>query len=206
MAFDNARSFRVSCRLFVAFLGACLLPARLVNAHEGPPIPVVMDHIMPHYTLSLWADPDIGDATFFIVVEQANNSNEPRHETPQVSLWVEPVDGHLPRVTCDAEPMTLRNQVQFVARPYFHQRDMWRVGITLRCQAGIDEYETQIESTPPGFGAWDLIIYSFPFALLGGMWIIAVVRRVRLITKHSRQTAAQLSNASSHDREKDYDV
>jgi hypothetical protein len=39
------------------------------------------------------------------------------------------------------------------------------------------ELTAQVESTPPGYGLWDLAIYLFPFVLLGAMWAIAMARR-----------------------------
>jgi hypothetical protein len=96
-------------------------------------------------------------------------------------MWVEPVSGRLDRAVYVAKQQTLRNQLQFEAKPYFDQRDMWTVGFQLTTPGGeSQELTTEVESTPPGYGLWDLAIYLFPFVLLGGMWVIAMGRRRRM--------------------------
>jgi hypothetical protein len=96
-------------------------------------------------------------------------------------MWVEPVSGRLPRARYEAKQQTLRNQMQFEAAPHFDQRDIWDVGFHVAPPGGETlELTTQIESTPPGYGPWDLVIYLFPFVLLGGLWLAAMVRRSRM--------------------------
>jgi hypothetical protein len=36
--------------------------------------------------------------------------------------------------------------------------------------------DAEVEATPPGLGRWDLLVYLFPFALLGGLWAYGVIR------------------------------
>jgi hypothetical protein len=139
-----------------------------------------MDKPLAGYVVSVWADPDIGEATFYIVVESP--SGGPPAEKPRVSMWFEPVSGRLERATCDTTVNTLRNQLQYVARPHFDRRDQWEVGFRITSRRGAaEDLTTHIESTPPGFGPWDLAIYLFPFALLGGMWLLAINRRRHLL-------------------------
>ncbi|MEO8165719.1 MAG: hypothetical protein ABI619_10025 [Betaproteobacteria bacterium] len=148
-------------------------------AHGGPPFPILMDESLANHRVSVWADPDIGEAAFFIVVESPLGG--PPTDVPTVSMWYEPASGRSERVVCEAKQETLRNQLQFAAKPYFDQRDMWTVGFRLATADGrSEEVTTQIESTPPGFGPWDLLIYLFPFLLIGGMWVLAMVRRGRM--------------------------
>lgn len=148
-------------------------------AHEGPPFPILMDKPVANHLVSVWADPDIGEARFFIIVESALGG--PPTEVPNVTMWFESVSGRTERVDCQTKQQTLRNQLQFTANPYFDQRDMWNVGFRLTSAEGdSEEVTTQIESTPPGFGLWDLAIYLFPFFLFGGMWVLAMARRRRM--------------------------
>lgn len=165
----------------ILLIACCLgltCQARL-TAHEGPPFPILMDESAAGHVVSVWADPDIGEAQFFIVVETP--AGTPPAKLPTVSMWAEPISGRLERATYEAEQQLLRNQIQFEAQPYFDQRDMWTVGFRITAPDGTtDELTTEIESTPPGFGAWDLAVYLFPFLLLGGMWIMAMRRRSRI--------------------------
>lgn len=175
--FEPRQPFSILKPLVIAAMLSLMWASR-VFAHEGPPFPLLMDQEAAGYVVSIWADPDIGDARFFIIIESPSGGQSP--EEPQVSMWVEPVDGRLDRVTYEANRQTLRNQMQLQAEPFFDQRDMWNVGFRITSPIGeTHELTTQVESTPPGYGPWDLVIYLFPFALLGGMWIVALVRRRR---------------------------
>lgn len=180
----------------IALIGLVALAGRSVaSAHEGPPFPILMDQPLADYVVSVWADPDIGEAQFFIVVESP--SGAPPREAPRVAMWVEPVSGRLDRATWRATRQPLRNQMQFETRPHFDQRDLWTVGIRLT-RPGASEFEeltTQVESTPPGYGPWDLAIYLFPFLLLGGSWVAAMVRRSRMTHMGERRRGD--SDASS---------
>ena len=103
--------------------------------------------------VSVWADPDIGEALFYVVVESPEGG-PPTSPPKQVSMWAEPTSGRLQRTNYDATPQTLRNQLQFEARPYFDQRDVWTVGFCLVGPHGRrDELTTEVESTPPGRGS-----------------------------------------------------
>lgn len=146
--------------------------------HEGPPFPIVMDERAGPYIVSVWADPDIGDATFYVMVE--SESGGAPAVAPTVSLWVEPASGRLGRVRYPAEREAARGRLQFRATPAFDERDQWRVGIVLTGAEGRAlELVAQVESTPPGYGAWDLAVYGAPFALVGVLWIVALARRRR---------------------------
>ena len=173
-------------RIIVAMLAG---PAAAF-AHQGPPFPILVDQPAAGYLVSVWADPDIGDAQFFIIVETPDG--DPPAEAPHVSTWAEPVSGRLQRVRYETTQQTLRNQVQFEANPYFDQRDTWTVGFRLTAPGGQSgELTTEIESTPPGYGQWDLAIYLFPFLLLAVLWIAAVVRRRRATTKDEQSADAK---------------
>jgi hypothetical protein len=164
----------------VAMLIAML--AASAGAHRGPPFPVLMNHALAHfpYVVSVWADPDIGDAQFYIVFEPADGTSPPL-EVSWVSLWAEPLSGRLARADYPAARQTLRKRIQFAAHPYFDQRDRWKVGVHVtRADGQAEEFIVHVESTPPGLGPWDLALYLFPFLLFGGLWATALVRRHRL--------------------------
>lgn len=162
-------------------------------AHEGPPFPILLDKPAGEFVVSVWADPDIGEAQFFIIVE--TKDGQAPAEEPAVSMWAQPISGRLDRVDYTSERQPLRNRMQFECKPHFDQRDFWTVGFQIAGKSGtVEELTVEIESTPPGYGAWDLLIYLFPFALLGGLWIIAMVRNVK---RRRKQFAAQ--RAEAHD-------
>ena len=165
-----------------------------VLAHEGPPFPILMDKPAGEYVISVWADPDIGDAQFYIIVESPQGG--PPAEVPEVSMWTEPVSGRLQRVSYETKRQSVRNQVEFEARPYFDQRDQWTVGFQITPPGGtLHELTTEVESTPPGYGLVDFAIYLFPFALLGGFWVLAMVRRSRLRQEMLREEGDGVSDS-----------
>ncbi len=145
-------------------------------AHEGPPFPLVVDQRVAGYKVDVWADPDIGDAQFFVIIEDEDGGMP--STVPEVSFWTQPVSERLPKASYEASQQDLRNRLQFEVRPYFDRRDMWTVGVQLTTPSGHEEELTlEVESTPPGYGAWDLLIYLFPFALLSAFWMFAIIRR-----------------------------
>ncbi len=157
-----------------------------VRAHEGPPFPILMDVPVASHAVSVWADPDIGEATFFIILESANGG--PATEEPVVSMWVEPVDGRLDRVAYDAHHQSVKSRSQFEAKPQLDQRDTWNVGFRLEFPGREPmELTAHVESTPPGFGPWGLLVYFAPFTLVGGLWVAAVMRMRRLRQEAMRQ-------------------
>lgn len=179
------------------WVGVCALAATTA-AHEGPPFPILMDQPLAGRLVSIWADPDIGEAEFFVVVESPEGGIPA--QAPRVSMWFEPTSGRLQRVECKAVRQPLRNRMQFHAEPYFDVRDIWRVGFRLEFAdaeaSANDELVTEVESTPDGFGAWDVAIYLFPFLLLGGMWVLALLRRRR--TYQPARNAPDSSTSHSH--------
>ena len=175
---------------------AALIGSNVAVAHEGPPFPILMDKPLAGYTVSVWADPDIGEAAFFIIIESPDGGVP--DEIPQVSIWTEPKSGRLERATYQAERQELKNQTQFKADPYFDQRDQWTVGFRVTPPGGeTRELTTEVESTPPGYGAWDFVIYLFPFVFLGGFWAFALVRRRRLQTADQREAPAEAPQAGT---------
>src|SRR5678816_901193 len=69
-----------------------LLLTRSTSAHEGPPFPLFVDQKVDQYVISLWTDPDVGDALFFVIV------SAPAQLPPdfQVQIGVQPASGRLP--------------------------------------------------------------------------------------------------------------
>ena len=175
---SNAHDCRRPMLLGFAALVACWLCAAPALAHQGPPFAIAVDRPLAGYLVSVWADPDIGDAQFFVILETPEGGLP--KDVPSVSLTVTPVDGRLAPVASRAEQLTLANQLEFEAKPYFDKQDMWNVAVQITPPGGATaELSLEVESTPPGYGAWDLVIYSFPFALLGAMWAIGMLRRRR---------------------------
>lgn len=155
--------------------GSLLCNAAL--AHEGPPYPIFMDEPIPGYIVSVWADPDIGVGTFYVLTEPKDST---KAAEPKVEVWVRPVDGRLPKATYLGRREDLRNRIQFKAEPEFDEGGMWTAGVVIKAPDGTtSELTTEVKATPPGSGPWDLVIYLFPFVLFGGLWAMGLSRRWR---------------------------
>jgi hypothetical protein len=156
---------------------AIVLFAGSASAHEGPPFPLFVDQKVDRYVVSVWADPDVGTALFFVIV----NVPEPAELPPdlRVQIGVQPASGRLAEVFYPTSREDLRGQTQFRAEVHLDAEELWRVRVRLESAAGNAETLATVEATPPGYGRWDLLVYLFPFLALGLLWTIALVRKIK---------------------------
>ena len=149
--------------------------ARTVQAHEGPPFPLFVDQKVDRYVVSVWTDPDVGTALFFVIVDG--------QEIPadlHVRIGVQPVSGRLAEVFYPAERENVQGRVQYKSQVQFDAQEIWRVRVQLQSsQSGNAETTATVEATPPGYGRWDLLIYLIPFLAVGLLWAVVMIRKVR---------------------------
>src|SRR5687768_12582148 len=93
-----------------------------VSAHEGPPYPLFVDRKVDPYVISVWTDPDVGDALFFVIVNAAELPPDLR-----VQVGVQPVSGRLAETFYAAERENVQGQVQYRAQVQFDAEEFWRV-------------------------------------------------------------------------------
>ena len=125
--------------------------------------------------LSVWGDPDVGIGTFYMILEPLKGSALPGDV--KVDVAVQPVSGRLPEARYSAERDRSSKGVQFKAEVPFDAQERWRLRVMLESSQGAGEVTSDIEVTPPGFGRWDLLIYFFPFLLIGLLWLRAFFRK-----------------------------
>jgi len=149
--------------------------AKLASAHEGPPFPLFVDQQVGPYVVSVWTDPDIGEALFFVIV------NKPAQLPAdlRVQIGVQPVSGRLPEAFYATERENLRNQVQYRAQAHLDAQELWRVRVRLESEQGNAETIATVEATPPGYGRWDLLVYLLPFLGVGALWAMAMMRKLK---------------------------
>ena len=162
-----------------------LLCAKSVSAHEGPPFPLFVDRKTDPYVVSVWTDPDVGTALFFVILgtpDQVQLPNDLR-----VQIGVQPVSGRLPEAFYPAERENVQGQIQYRAQVHFDAEELWQVRVRLESGQGSVETVATVEATPPGYGRWDLLLYLLPFLAIGLLWTIAMVRKFRRRTgdKHA---------------------
>lgn len=153
-----------------------LLPSGPALAHEGPPFPILVDQRAGPYVVSVWADPDIGTGTFFVILEPPEGQELPAGTSVRVA--VRPVSGRLPEAVHPAEPQPARQGERYFAEARFDRGGTWRVRILLRGPQGDAEVSAEVEPTPDGtLGPAELVLYLLPFLAVGGLWLKAALRR-----------------------------
>ena len=158
-----------------------LVLAQTAIAHEGPPFPLFVDQKVDRYVVSLWTDPDVGDALFFVII----NGQVP--PDLQVQIGVQPASGRLPEAFYPGTRESVSGQVQYRALVHFDAEELWRVRVRLQSSEGTTETIATVEATPPGYGRWDLLLYLLPFLAVGVLWAVAMIRKTKRRTgeKHA---------------------
>jgi hypothetical protein len=151
-----------------------LVFVKTVIAHEGPPFPLFVDRKVDPYVVSVWTDPDVGEALFFVIVNAPELPPDMR-----VEVGVQPVSGRLAEVFYPAQRENVQGQVQYRTLVHFDAQEFWRVRVRLQSALGNVETVETVEATPPGYGRWDLLIYLLPFIAVGALWAIAMVRKIK---------------------------
>jgi len=154
--------------------GVVLLLAKIASAHAGPPFPLFVDQKADRYVVSVWTDPDVGTALFFVILNAPEAPPDLR-----VQIGVQPVSGRLPEAFYPAERENVQGQVQYRAQVHFDAQEIWRVRVRLESAQGNGETFATVEATPPGYGRWDLLIYLLPFLAVGTLWAIALLRKIK---------------------------
>jgi hypothetical protein len=158
-------------------LAVCFILSLSLNtiAHEGPPFPIIVDKSVGPCIASVWTDPDVGESTFFVIINAPPGGAIPTDL--KVELGVQPTSGRLSEVVYPTQRQDLRDQVQYKALVFLDAQEMWRVRVVLTSAQGSGEASATVEATPPGYGRWDLLIYLLPFVAVAFLWLRAVTRR-----------------------------
>lgn len=165
---------RISFYVLGAVVLLSPLPAHRVAAHEGPPFPMIVDQLVGDRSVSLWGDPDIGTATFFVVLEPVEDGELP---PTRIRIGVQPISGRLDEVFYDAEPQKVRYGARFVTEAELDRGEMWQIRVLVEGPEG-GELTTEVEATPDGtIGPIGLLVYLLPFLAVGFLWLKMALRR-----------------------------
>ena len=164
-------------RFAVAFLLLCgLIAARPARAHYGPPFPILVDQKVGPYIVSVWADPNIGTGSYFVVLDAPKGHRLPARTT--VRIGIQPVTKRLPEVFYDATPQTADGGERFYTQVQFDRGEMWRTHVIIGGSEGGGELNTEVEATPAGIlGPLGSLVYTFPFLAVGFLWLKATLRK-----------------------------
>jgi hypothetical protein len=173
---DRNHHYSIRIMIWIAIV-SLLGAARQASAHEGPPYPIMNNKMIGPCIVSVWADPDVGVGTFYIILEPPKGATLPEDLT--VEIGVRPVSGRLPESRYKSVRENLKGQTQFKAEVQFDAEERWLTRVFLNSSQGGGEAAVEVDVTPPGYGAWDLLIYLLPFLGIGFLWLNAVIRRRR---------------------------
>jgi hypothetical protein len=149
-----------------------------LQAHEGPPFPIIVDEQVGPYLVSVWTDPDIGIGTFFVILEPVSGDDLPEIRTVQVA--VEPTSGRLEEAVYTAELQRVRYGARYYTEVEFDQGEMWKVRINIVGLGWGGELFSEVEATPDGsIGPIGLVVYALPFVGIGILWFRAFFIRRR---------------------------
>ena len=162
-------------------------------AHIGPPYPILENRKIGDLTVSVWSNPDVGEGSFFVVIDPPKGASVP--SDMKVQVVVQPVSGRLPEQRYDAWREKLRNRVEFKALVPFDKEETWRVRILLASAEVTGETDTEVPVTPTLLGRWSLLFFLLPFLAIAALWLRAVrvrrKRRERMRLKKSQASTAQ---------------
>ena len=174
---------------------ALALPG-LAYAHLGPPFPILVDQLIPGYSVTVLANPDVSQAVVIVVFEPVKSA--PAGKVSGVDVWVQPLSGRLPKAVCKATQQTGRGPLRFLAAPDIDAAEMIKIGIDIDMADGAKyHFATQVKATPPGVGPWGLLLFSFPLLLFGALGTAVVIRRSRL-KREELQSTCNTPGADRH--------
>jgi hypothetical protein len=162
------------CLMFAALLVAS---GQRAYAHNGPPFPIVENRPVGPVIVSVWTNPDVGTGSFFVMVDPPPGGAIPADL--KVDIAVQPLTGRLPEKIYHAWRENLHGQVEYKALVPFDAQEMWRVRVSLVSAQGSGETSANVMVTPPGLGAWDMLLYLLPFLGAGFLWFKAAMRKRR---------------------------
>ncbi|HKI05695.1 MAG TPA: hypothetical protein VKK31_27190 [Thermoanaerobaculia bacterium] len=163
-------------RRFAGIAVLVLLGCLPAWAHQGPPFPIVVDQRAGPYVASVWTDPDVGTAVFFVVLEPPKGGSLPAKTRVQIGL--QPVSKRLAEEIYEAEPQKVSDGARYLASAPLDKAEMWRVRVLLDGSEGGGELTAAVEATPDGtLGPLASLVYLLPFLGVGLLWLKAALRR-----------------------------
>jgi hypothetical protein len=161
-----------------------------VLAHIGPPYPIMENRKIGAMTVTVWSNPDVGNGSFFVIIDPPMGSLVPADMKVQVA--VQPISGRLSEKAYGAWREKLRDRVEFKTDVPFDKEESWRIRVLISSSQVSGEADTVVQVTPALLGRWDLLVFLLPFLGVGFLWFKAVrtkLARRRRTQRKRAQTA-----------------
>jgi hypothetical protein len=153
----------------------------VVQAHSGPPYPIVEDRIVGAYQVSLWTDPDATDdqsaaGKFWITLRPARAGQSIPVDT-RVDVSIRPLDRPGGERTARAEPINRDAGRQFAALVMDHEGP-FAVHVTVDGALGPGALDSNVDATYDLRPRPALIaLFVLPFLLIGFVWGKLLIKR-----------------------------
>lgn len=168
--------------------------SRPAAAHDGPPFPIVSDHVSGAYVIDVWTDPDSTDdgtagGQFWVVLDRAGTPGEPPPGTI-VTVSIRPRSREGPWRTGRAEAVDGRVSRQFATLVMDHE-GRFDVRVDVDGPLGRAEAAAWVDATydlrpPPVM----LVLYLMPFLAVGVLWMKLLIKRRRSAGATARSRSA----------------
>ena len=166
---------------FSFVVAAALVLSVTLEAHNGPPFPVVSDRAIGNYIVSLWADPDASDqgdadGRFWVVVTPAAKGTAlPADTVVHISIWpAERPDSIRTQTAVPDGQEVSRRTAAFV----IDREGKYGVKATIAGSLGPADIAAVVEAQYDARPRPALIaIFALPFVLIGFVWVKLLLRR-----------------------------
>jgi hypothetical protein len=167
-------------RRFCASAATVILCTAAVHAHDGPPFPILSDHVAGPYVISIWTDPDTTDdgspgGQFWIRIHTANKTTPP--PATRAMVTVKPLDRPGPEPRAPTSPIRGDVTNQFAALVMDHE-GRFAVQVLVDGPLGSAAVDSTVEATynlrPP---RTLILLFVVPFLLVGLLWGRLLIRR-----------------------------
>jgi hypothetical protein len=177
----------------LSVLLAALLCAA-VQAHDGPPFPIVDERRAGAYEVAVWTDPDATDdgsagGQFWVMLKAADGTRAgiPGDTRVEVSIRASNASGSWQRMR--AAPVAGKVTNQFAALVIDHE-GRFDVRVEVDGPLGRAEVTAWVDATydlrpPPAM----LVVYLMPFLAIAGLWLKLLLRRRGGASARSRSAA-----------------
>lgn len=161
-------------KLSVFLIAIVMVASGQVESHDGPPYPIVVDHPLESGRLDVWADPDVGEGTFIMLIKDSRLAST---DAFRISMRARSNRGPHSFVDYvakrDEELEKSAGSVAFVGKVPFDHEGSWRVGFLVEGEI----IEVDVDVTPPGPNRVEFLIYLLPFIGVGFLWGKKMLRR-----------------------------
>lgn len=160
--------------LIVAVIAVWVLETPRVWCHVGAPYLVAVQRKAGPYTVTIWADPDVGNGRFFI---QAVRGKQAVGANTTITVRVRPAASTAPERSFRAESPQGGSMPAFLATVPFESKGIWDVRVGLSGPAGQGELSMSVNVTPAFPPVLTTVLWLVPFVVAGFLWWVAALRR-----------------------------